>query len=110
MDFKNISDKELLNHLMLSEFNEYDITSDDFVFLLKKFRTYYRIKYLSYEKLKGDTTFIIDKQSNKIEELNKKLIDLENQISEKNKVLNSIYNRRLSFIERLTGKLKIFRK
>ncbi len=51
MRVQDLSDTDILNYLMISEFNE-GLSPDEFKFLLYKFRYFYRMSYGKNESLK----------------------------------------------------------
>ncbi len=104
MKVQDLSEEDILNYLMISEFNE-GLTPDEFKFLLYKFRYNYRLLYsriesikVEREKLQTDLLECKEINKNKIENLNSEKEKLEN----KNK---KILERRLSWKERIKGKI-----
>ena len=101
---RDFSDVDILNYLMISEFNE-GLSPEEFKFLLYKFRYYYRLTYgknetmkAEIEKLKSD---ILDKDN-----INK--INLNNLNSEKaalEEKYNQLLNKKLTWKERIKGKI-----
>jgi hypothetical protein len=102
---KNWSEEELLNYLMTSDFDD-DLSPEDFKSLLIRFRHFYRIvasRSNSTQMEKKRFDFEIEQlKINHSSELN-----ITN--NEKEKVIEayqSITKRRLTFWERLVGKIK----
>lgn len=102
----DLSDYEILEYLMTSEFND-GLNPDEMRFLLIKFRNFYRILSGRLEYIKMDSERI------KLEyDLIKKWEsdEMKNLISERDILLGKISdleNRKLSFMERLLGKIII---
>jgi hypothetical protein len=99
-----LSEDEILNYLMTSDFNE-GLSPDEFTFLLFKFRNFYRICWGKNETMKTN----ID---GKIRELENIRQVCENQIEtyklEKKKAeerYNKLLSRKLSWKERFKGKI-----
>lgn len=101
---KDLSENELLDYLMTSEFQE-GLKPDEFRYLLYTFRNYYRVA-------KGQITTLnneIDIRNTTIDEIKittEKIINqatLEKDIAKG--MLNDLYNRKLTLKERLSGKI-----
>lgn len=99
-----LTDKEILEFLMTSDFNE-KLSPDEAKFLLLKFRYFYRQTYSKNELL----TTEIESKNKKLEDqdiVSKKNINnlvLENKtLTEK---MNTIMNRKLTLMERISGKI-----
>jgi hypothetical protein len=101
---QNLDNEEMLDYLMTSDFNE-PLKREEFIFLLNKWKNYYRILHSRYmvkndgndqriQKLERDKKLL----ENNIKNLKIKLADKQNQIDQFN-------NRKLTFKERLKGKI-----
>ena len=103
---QSFSEKDILDYLMTSEFNE-GLTPDEFKFLLHKFRYHYRLTYGINQNLKIE----IDDLKKKIENNQnhtKKIIDSVNYENLKSQErYNRLINRKLTWIERIKGKIII---
>ena len=93
---------DLMEYLMTSDFNEEDISPEKYINLLKEFRVKYRLLSGKYDRLNVEH-----------DELNKKIIKTEESNKElkkrNNKLLNSLKQyrtKKLSFKERITGKIR----
>jgi len=102
---KNLDKEELLDYLMTSDFNE-PFKDSEYVYLLEKWRYYYRLIY-SKSMVKNDG------KDQKIKNLEENIEDLKREIHrhkvEKATIANefdSFKNKKLTWIERLTGKIK----
>lgn len=100
----NLSDNDILNYLMTSEFNE-GLTPDEFRFLLYQFRNFYRIQA-------GRTDFVkreIDGLVREIEDLKKSGSENMNRVLYEKADLQNSYdqmkNRKLTWKERWSGKI-----
>jgi hypothetical protein len=100
----NLSEEEILDYLMTSDFNE-GLTPEEFKLLLFKFRNFYRIFSGRNELLKSD----IEKISRNFDEFKvHKENEVNNVLSQKARLENALnfakQSRKLSWKERWTGK------
>lgn len=100
-----LSEKDILDYLMTSEFQE-GLTHEEMRLLLFQFRNFFRVVAGKNENLKVE----LSGRDNKIQELQNKFSeDKQLLISQKNEAeekLNRLLNRNLTFKERLSGKIK----
>jgi hypothetical protein len=101
-----LKDEEILDFLMTSDFEE-EYKPSEFKYLLLKWRNFYRILYsrmdLNRINSEGDMRVIgelADGLKNQITELQKNVANRDNTIQ-------SMKNRKLTFKERLSGKIII---
>jgi hypothetical protein len=94
-----LTEKEILDYLMTSDFNE-GLTMEECKFLLLKYRSFYRVAYS-----------VTQKNKDIIEEINKKLEEKENElklnivnITKLDEELKQEKNRKLTLKERFLGK------
>ena len=99
-----LSENEILDYLMTSEFEE-GLTPDEFKFLLLKFRNFYRVAACSIsshkermEKAISDSAEIKSYSELKISEIENQKIEIENK-------LNTVLNKKLTWKERFNGKI-----
>lgn len=99
-----LNDSEIIDFLMTSDFEE-NYKPEEFRYLLSKFRYFYRI-------LHGKNEIQISDFENKIKKLEEVISNQENQInilkyenSQKEDLIGSMKMRKLSFKERITGKI-----
>jgi hypothetical protein len=102
---KNLNEEEILDYLMTSDFSE-SLSPDELKNLLLKFRHFYRINFsrsnsIEMEKKRFDyeiEQLKIEKQSeiNNLSDSNTQLLN----------IYKSITSRKLTFLERLLGKIK----
>jgi hypothetical protein len=104
--FKNLSEEEILNYLMTSDFNE-GLTPEEYRLLLLQFRNFYRIisgkNELLRTELSGRDRIMNDLKMDFERKLNQTLVekaDVENKLMFNN-------NRKLTLKERWYGKLII---
>jgi len=93
------TEKDILDYLMTSDFNE-GLTKEESKFLLLKYRNFYRNAYSRYEHFKNlseDLNKDLDKKNLELEKLNKQLSKIQEDL-EKEK------NRKLTWKERFRGK------
>ena len=101
-----LTDKEILEFLMTSDFQE-NLSPDELRFLLLKFRNYYRVVSSKNELLISDLE-IFRKNAQSIDALNnEKIKHLSDENSNISRKLNTIMNKKLSFKERIFGKIFI---
>ena len=100
----DLSEDEILDYLMTSEFGE-GLTQDEFRFLLLKLRNFYRVASCSItshkermEKAISDYIEIKKFSESRISEIENQKFKVENK-------LNNILNRKLTWKERLMGKI-----
>lgn len=101
-----LTDKEILEFLMTSDFQE-NLSPDELRFLLLKFRNYYRVVSSKNDLLTSDLE-IFRKNAQSIDTLNnEKIQHLSDENSNLSRKLNTIMNKKLSFKERIFGKIFI---
>jgi hypothetical protein len=103
---QKFTNDEILDYLMTSDFNE-ELNTKELKALLLKFREFYRFMYGSKDTKITDRDFEIKKLK---QELESKENYITNILIEKVKLEEeniSIRNRKLTFKERLTGKIKL---
>lgn len=102
---KILANEDLLDYLMTSDFNE-NLSPDELKELLIKFRQFYRVKFsrvesMEMEKKKFD--FEIEQLKHQFQLSNQQLIESNQHLLN---IYNSITSRKLTFLERLLGKIK----
>jgi hypothetical protein len=98
-----LTDKEILEFLMTSDFQE-NLSPDELRFLLLKFRNYYRVS-LSKNDLIYSELEVYKKNAQSIDVFNQKIKELSDQNSNLSDKINTIMNKKLSIKERLFGKI-----
>jgi hypothetical protein len=101
---EQLSETEMLDYLMSSEFEE-GLTPDEFKFLLKKFRNFYRLVSCSVANHKER----MERALLDLESIKKEIITKEDNFeiikSDLEKKYDSIIQRKLNWEERFKGKL-----
>jgi hypothetical protein len=104
-----LSEEEILNYLMTSDFNE-GLTPDELIFLLLKFRNFYRISYGRNQNMKNElevkTKDLEDFKKIKNLEVHKYLME-KIESEKKLEKIKKILERKLSWKERFIGKIII---
>ncbi len=101
---KELSDNDILNYLMTSEFNE-GLKPEELKFLLIKFRIFYRNKESNLSRVKYEYQAQDLKLKEEIERLKKENFDLSKELSIQSNLYKNLLNRKLSLKERFSGKL-----
>ena len=104
MKIKELSDEEILNFLMTSEFED-NYSPDELKYLLLKWRYFYRLFHGKYERLRDDNISDINILKNELQSLNNNIINLQVDVASKDNLIDSMKNRKLTWKERLTGKI-----
>ena len=97
---------EILEYLMTSDFNE-ELNKSELKALLIKFREFYRYMYSVKDNKVIDRDFKIKKIEQEITFMKEKIIKLKFEKSELENEKNLLKRRKLSFMERIRGKLDI---
>lgn len=104
MKVQDLSETDIMNYLMTSEFNE-GLNPDEFKFLLYKFRYNYRLLYAKNESIKVKLEKLeMDLEANKFS-YQKNINDLNSKKEEVEIKYESLKNRKLSWKERIKGKI-----
>lgn len=94
-----LSEVEILDYLMTSDFNE-GLTQEETKFLLLKFRYHYRVMSARNESQK----WTISTKEEEISDIKKEVQDLKEKINSLQNELQAEENRQLTWKERLKGK------
>ncbi len=97
---------EILEYLMTSDFNE-ELNKSELKALLIKFREFYRYMYSVKDNRVIDRDFKIKTFKEEITFMKEKIIKLKFEKSELENEKNLLKRRKLSFMERIRGKLDI---
>jgi hypothetical protein len=106
MSIKEIHDDDLLDYLMNSEYDD-DISPDDLKYLLLKWKYYYRLLHGKNVMLKNESLSYKDKYEKNISDNNHTTKLLKKELNGYKTTINTLKNKKLSWKERLTGKIKI---
>lgn len=104
MKIKELLDDEILDFLMTSEFED-NYSPDELKYLLQKWRYFYRLFNGRFERYKSDSEFTIESLMDQIKSLNNDRNIFQMKIADKEDVINSLKNRKLTWRERFTGKI-----
>jgi hypothetical protein len=99
-----LKDDEILDFLMTSDF-EGDYKPEELKYLLNKWRYFYRLLYSRTKTSHDDISFELGKLKESIESLNNELVKLQTENANKQNIIDSNKNRKLSLKERITGKI-----
>lgn len=104
MSLKKMSDEDLLDFLMTSDFND-NHSPEELRYLLLKWRYFYRVFNGRLERYKDDSNWELGRLNEKIENLIGEKIDLQIKLANKENELDFLKSRKLSWIERIKGKI-----
>lgn len=104
MMISELKDDEILDFLMTSDYDE-DYKPEEFKYLLFKWRYFYRVLYSNKELIKTESEGNTRKLSDEIESLNKTIGQLVTESDKKDILIQNLKNRKLSFMERISGKI-----
>lgn len=99
-----LTDDEILEFLMTSDFEE-DYKPAELKYLLVKFRYFYRILYSRNQNTQDDSDFIINKMNDEVETLKSQIFNEQTENANKQNIIDSLKNRKLTIKERITGKI-----
>ena len=104
MSIKELTDEEILDFLMVSEFDG-DYSPDELKYLLLKLRYFYRLFNGRSDRYKSDSEFTIEQLNEQIMSLNNNKIMVEINLAQSEDIINSMKNRKLTWKERFSGKI-----
>jgi hypothetical protein len=104
MTISELSDEDVLNFLMTSEFTD-DYSPAELKYLLVKWRYFYRLSQGRNEQIKVKGEGDIQQLENEKEILNNTISQLSFRIIDKDKLINSLKDRKLTMKERWSGKI-----
>lgn len=104
MSIKELTDEEILDFLMVSEFDG-DYSPDELKYLLLKWRYFYRLFNGRSDRYKSDSEFTIEQLNEQIMSLNNNKIMVEINLAQSEDIINSMKNRKLTWKERFSGKI-----
>ena len=104
MTISELSDEDVLNFLMTSEFTD-DYSPTELKYLLVKWRYFYRLSQGRNEQIKVKGEGDIQQLENEKVVLNNTISQLSLRVLEKDNLINSIRNRDLTWKERWSGKI-----
>lgn len=104
MTISELSDEDVLNFLMTSEFTD-DYSPAELKYLLVKWRYFYRLSQGRNEQIKLKSEGDIQELENQKTILNNTISQLSLRVLEKDNLINSLKNRKLTWKERFSGKI-----
>jgi hypothetical protein len=104
MTISELSDEDVLNFLMTSEFTD-DYSPAELKYLLVKWRYFYRLSQGRNEQIKVKGEGDIQQLENEKNILNNTISQLSSRVLEKDDLINSLRNRDLTWKERWKGKI-----
>ena len=104
MNIKELTDEEILDFLMTSEFNE-NYSPEELKYLLKKWRYFYRLFNGRYERVRNDSEFEIETLKSEKMDLSLSILKLQVDVANRDNTIDSMKNRKLTWKERLSGKI-----
>ena len=104
MKINELTEEEILDFLMTSEFED-NYSPEELKYLLLKWRYFYRIFNGKYERLRDDKSSEIEKLSSEVEIQKNTIINLQIDGANKDDLINSMKNRKLTWKERFTGQI-----
>jgi hypothetical protein len=99
-----LSEDEILEFLMTSDFNE-GLNLDELKFLLKKFRNYYRISSCNLTNYKDRADQAKEESLSTKKECENKILEYQIKYNEMQSKYERLINKKLSWKERLSGKI-----
>jgi len=104
MMISELNDEEILDFLMTSDFEE-EYSPKELKYFLLKWRFFYRVIYGKLENTKVSNEFEIKELKEQLESIKNSLIREQFINTQKEDTINSMKTRKLTFKERLTGKI-----
>jgi len=99
-----LSEDEILDFLMTSDFNE-GLNLDELKFLLMKFRNFYRISSCSISHFRERTENSFEETKRTKIDCDNKIKDIENDLEILKNKYNNLVNKNLTWKERIKGKI-----
>lgn len=107
MKISELNDEDVLNFLMISDFNDQDYSNSELRYLLIKWRYFHRYFQGKNEQTKMYLEDTINKLEKELEsKKNSEYLALVN-IADRDNLINSLKNKKLTWKERFTGKLTL---
>ena len=104
MTISELSDEDVLNFLMTSEFTD-DYSPTELKYLLVKWRYFFRLSQGRNEQIKTKSEGDIQELEREKEILNNTISQLSSRVLEKDDLINSLRKRDLTLKERWSGKI-----
>ena len=101
-----LKDDEIMDFLMTSEFED-AYKPEELKYLLFKWRYFYRLLHGRHELVKSDNELEIKNLKEEKEAIEDKVQGMQTEIANKENIINSLQNRKLSWKERFSGKITV---
>jgi hypothetical protein len=101
-----LRDEEILDFLMTSDF-EQEYKSEEFKYLLMKWRFFYRILNGRYELQKTNSGHDLSILNEEIKRLKTQISELQISVADKENQIHQLKNRKLTLKERMSGKISL---
>ena len=99
-----LSENEILDFLMTSDFNE-GLNLDELKFLLMKFRNFYRVSSCSIAHYKERMENTLEEMHRTKNECDLQIHNIQSQMQGVENKYNNLLNKKLNWKERFTGKI-----
>ncbi len=104
MSIKELTDEEILDFLMTSEFED-SYSPEELKYLLHKWRYFYRLFNGKFERYKTDKEFENEQLMGQVELNNNSLTNLQVEVANRDNTIELLKNRKLTWKERWKGKI-----
>ena len=104
MSIKELTDEEILEFLMTSEFED-SYSPEELKYLLHNWRYFYRFFNGKFERYKTDKEFENEQLKGQIELNANSIINLQVEVSNRDNTIDLMKNRKLTWKERFSGKI-----
>lgn len=104
MSIKELTDEEILDFLMTSEFED-SYSPEELKYLLHKWRYFYRLFNGRYERYKTDKEYENEQLKGQVDLNNNSIINLQVEVANRDNTIDTLKNRKLTWRERFSGKI-----
>lgn len=106
MDVKHLSEKDLIYYLLTTDFNSVLLSANEYKYLLDRYRFFYKKKLLAHDNM-VDTINLLKKKLQAEKDNSIKIQQSRtNEFINMREELYALKNRKLTLMERLTGKIR----
>ena len=104
MSIKELTDEEILDFLMTSEFED-SYSPEELKYLLYKWRYFYRLFNGKFERYKTDKEHENKQLIGQVDLNNNSVINLQVEVANRDNTIELLKNRKLTWKERFSGKI-----
>lgn len=104
MSIKELTDEEILDFLMVSDFDG-DYSPDQLKYLLHKWRYFYRLFNGRFERYKTDSEFNFEQLKSEVKSMSNTITNLQVEVANRENTIGFMKNRKLTWKERFSGKI-----